>query len=388
MRRKTSIGRPRILFVTHDVTPYGASRSLQLLLHQLEGFEIDLVVPKYVLSFARMRENRKIFRKQDEVQIRKKFGSHIRFIYQSILDCDWMCYAASSAVKKNNVYAALEFIFGSIDKLYLRYIVWKNRYVVVHLNSTVLHRYASLTHGAKTIIHIREELKRPNQTEFVRDYQRCDGAIFIDRPTFSSLACASSVPNTILMNPFDMTDVYDYGVPDIDVDFRNRIVFGMFGQINDFKGVSFVVEGFVRAQLRNAVLLIVGRGSRQYIDECREKAGTAQNIYFIPEEEQIKKYYAVTDYIIRGDENLGMGRTIYEALYAGCGVVVPGKEDIFEVFFEYERFQDKVFDYSSRDFESFTVALKCANRKKDTEFFPVSNTETHGRSCRDFIMGL
>ncbi len=380
------VKKSKILCITHDVGAYGASRSLQLLLNRLEGFEIDLVVPRYVFSFRRMLENKKFFREQDEADIRRKFGSHIGSVHQVIMDCDWLCFEASHFKKKKNIYTILEFIFSTTDTWYLKYLIWKNQYEFIHLNSTVLHRYATLGREVKTLIHIREDVKQPNPKDFIHDYKLCHGAIFIDRTAYLSLECADSIPNRVLMNPFDMTDVYDYGIPDIGIEFDNKIVFAMFGQINETKGIDFVIEGFVKANLPNTVLLIVGSGSREYIDVCRIKIADNENIFFLPEEQQIKKYYAITDYVIRGESYLGLGRTIYEALYSGCGVIVPGKEEEFaEMFFEYQIFCEKVIAYTARDIDAFVVAIKRADTKKDANFQLLSNCETYVEQFKDFL---
>ncbi len=379
----------RILFITHDIGLYGASQSLQLLLKNLKGYHVDLVIPKQIYSFRRMMLNRAVFNKHDEMAIREKFGHQIGTIHQIVMDCDWWCFKASLHTKKKNIYAVLEYLFAIYGKWYLRYVLMRQTFDAVHLNSTVLHNYIGLKSGQKFLIHIREEVAQPNPINFISNYQAFDGAIFIDSSTLNSLSCAQSIKHSIIMNPFDMTDIDRFGKPDINIDFSNNIVFAMIGQMNDVKGAAFVVETFVQAKLSNAVLLIVGNGEKGYRESCRKIAGESPQIYFFPEDSNVKQYYAVADYIIRAEISLGLGRTIYEALYSGCGVLVPGdNEQISESFFEYDRLKGKIIGYVPRDSKSLTEALASAVRKKETDFKPLSNIDVYTKNFIRFVSEL
>ncbi len=54
--------------------------------------------------------------------------------------------------------------------------------------------------------------------------------------------------------------------------------------------------------------------------------------------------YASTDYVVRGDPAPCVGRTIYEGLYSGSHIIMPGPPKA-DLIFEAERFGDAIRFY-------------------------------------------
>ena len=66
--------------------------------------------------------------------------------------------------------------------------------------------------------------------------------------------------------------------------------------------------------------------------------------------ENVNGIYAISDFIIRGEECFGVGRTVYEGLYSGCNVIIQGERqiDLFKIS-GYDKFKKKIFFYEPRN---------------------------------------
>ena len=83
-----------------------------------------------------------------------------------------------------------------------------------------------------------------------------------------------------------------------------------------------------------------------------------KRIEFHGEEKDINRIYALSDYIIRGEIDFRIGRTIFEALYADCDVILPSSDKEIEREKDLRVLRDKVHIYTPRDRKSLTTVIE------------------------------
>ena len=86
--------------------------------------------------------------------------------------------------------------------------------------------------------------------------------------------------------------------------------------------------------------------------------------------------YALADYVLRGEAYPCVGRTIYEALYAGCGVIIPGSP-ANHTLFEYERFAPRVHFYPPADEARLRAVFEALQTVKLADKRGESNVAAH-----------
>jgi glycosyltransferase involved in cell wall biosynthesis len=134
------------------------------------------------------------------------------------------------------------------------------------------------------------------------------------------------------------------------------------------KGVDLVIDAFKQVGATDARLVIVGTGHAVEVTRLKALAAADKRILFWGTEKDISSIYTLSDYTVRGEAYHCVGRTIYEALYAGCGVVIPGDASNHTLF-EYDRFRERISFYSPGDREALRqtfaslVGKKVADKK-------------------------
>lgn len=366
----------KALFVLHEgVFIYGANRSISGVLKNTE-YDYDLMIGR---SFTK---------KPDERELREMFGSHLRNIYVVWLPryrChvyDRLSLYSECAQIVNNVMA---FLHAPGRKRIIR----KGGYDYVHLNSVVL--YPMVDSSARYVMHMREFLNERYRRigNVVRALQQVRGVIYIDKKTRVITEKIVVNANSILLNnPFDMTWVQDvdygeslkrYGLS------PQNVVFAMLGQICDFKGSRRVIEAFMRHRNENSRLLIAGNDEHAYARECREMARDDKRILFCGELKDTGSIYRVSDYIIRGEADFGIGRTIYEGLFSGAGVIVPGRPENLLDMPESDSFREDIYLCDVENGQDLTEVIdECARHKRTGRQF-LSNIGEYMTKYNAFI---
>lgn len=362
------------LFITHDVSNYGASRSLQLLLRNYKGINIDLIVKKDPL------------RKNDFVSIRERFGKGIRTIREYYLPFAY-CYKYKPDITiKLLVYKTLMKFLWLFDKRNLYAAIRKGHYDYIYLNSLVLHPI--ITDDMPFVIHVRDIFDKSSQ-KAVSSIKKAMAVIFIDEATRAPFSDAALRNSIVLNNPFDMMPLKQYvreDVVKVGVDFQENTIFSLIGQVTEKKGVGFIIKCFMKVSNENDRLLIVGGGERKYIAEYKIMARDDRRIIFWGEESDILKIYAVSDYILRGESYHCIGRTIYEGLYSGCRVIVPGDKNNMESIFEYDKFKDSIYFYTPRsNNELQDLFEELSDEKVGARTFH-SNVDDYVRRFHEFVI--
>jgi glycosyltransferase involved in cell wall biosynthesis len=259
----------------------------------------------------------------------------------------------------------------------------RETYDFIHLNSLVLHRL--IREDFPVFIHVRELLTN-NQAEVFRSLAKARGVIFIDRHTEAPFRDLRLPRTLVLNNPIDMTPPASRG-PESNQEEEKAVVFGVFAYHAPVKGSEFLIDAFRRAGLPSAKLWLVGDWDPEYRRQCERRTGGDDRIAFLGYTDDARDLYARCDYVLRGEAYPCVGRTVYEALYAGCEVVVPGApEDIARLYFETDRFREKIHPYAPRDPEALASLFRRLGERKVSGRKFLSNVPDYVNAFHSFIL--
>jgi glycosyltransferase involved in cell wall biosynthesis len=364
------MGRLKLLFVTHTVGHGGAARSLRELVSGYEDTDVDLAVPR--LAGA-----------PDDAAIRRFMGPRLRRIFRFWLPWSEVYVGHSKVWQSARTHLVFPLMWRAEQRRFARFAL-RERYDAVHLNSLVLHPMVSA--DLPIILHVREILTEQHARVWA-DAAKARGTIFIDEATRKPFDPQLPRRHLVLNNPVDMT-----GVGRLPADAAARIggdpaglgIFAMIGDLTDEKGLPFVVESFKQVRSPNARLVLAGRARPAARAKLERLAGSDRRIIFWGEERDIAQVYTLADYVMRGEAYPCVGRTIYEALYAGCGVVIPG-DPASHGMFEYERFAERIHFYTPRDRSGFVEQLEALAGQKQTAKHGESNVRSYVAEFDRFV---
>lgn len=348
----------KALFVLHEgIFIYGANRSIAGVLQNLE-YDYDLLICK---SFTR---------KVDEGELRQLLGRHLKNIYTV-----WMPRYRCQYYDKVSLFSECSHVVNNIMAFFCKKkrtrIIRQGGYDYVHLNSLVL--FPMIDENARYIVHAREIINPQyrRMEQFIRAMERATGIIYIDEATRIPIeAVMSNKRAMVLNNPFDMTWVADADYEDslrkCGVA-RTNTVFAMLGQVGDNKGSKFVIRSFMRHANPDSRLLIVGNNDHAYGRECEKMTKDDGRVIFCGEMKNTGSIYRISDYIVRGEPQFCIGRTIYEGLFAGAGVIIPGHETDVEKMQSGDELRDKIHFYEPESEDSLAAVIQECSHVKQTD---------------------
>ena len=375
----------------HDAScRYGASKSAQLLISNLKGFEIDIAIPKQLLSFKRMGKEKKFFNCDSELSIRKKFNNNINNIYPIMMIFDWWCNIVSEQVyKKKNIYGFLENILSKVYFIFLKIIVFLSKYDLIHLNSTVSHFYSRLSSTSPISMHVREGIITHPKANFIHSLKFLRGAVCIDNAIACSIPTQSSLARQVVLNPFDMRGVDKANLIDFGFKSRDYIIISFVGRLDKMKGFDFVINSFNKCKNNNLKLVIFGSGRDESVKFVKEIATKNKNVYFANFVEDTKSIYQNSDYVVRGEDHLALGRTVYEAVLSQTPIIIPVKnENLSGDFIEYEKHKSLIYQYEARNCNSLSKVFDSLHKKKNKTAKGQSNIDEHVSSMKNFWESL
>jgi glycosyltransferase involved in cell wall biosynthesis len=361
----------KVLFITHDAALYGASKSLQPI---VRGFADDLVDLMVSLRFI------------DNVQVselRDRFGSHLRRIYRYFLPFDRDYKGKDPRRGRSAIVSAAREALWKMQRSRVRRIFHEEQYDVIHLNSLTLHRLVDDAH--EFYIHVREIYDGSDDGVY-QSLQAARGVIFIDDATRKPFEHLHLRRSMVLNNPVDMTSVDQHRQIAVSGgSVSNKVIFALIGKLSENKGTIFIIETFRMLAAQHAELLIVGNGEGDSLAQCKRAAGGDARVHFLGEEPDIAKVYAAADYILRGEAYPCVGRTVYEGLYAGCEVIVPGNTEAASGFFEIDRFKESIHFYDPRHQQSLLNQLERHADRKVPRKRGLSNVTEYLQQFRTFL---
>jgi hypothetical protein len=243
---------------------------------------------------------------------------------------------------------------------------------LIHLNSLVLLDLVALIRkkrpGIPIISHVREVLGQ-NLNKIDRQLiQDLDGLISIDYATEYRLkTLVPDYPSNRMyriQNPFRSVA---FDGESLNVFFPVGVnVFAILGQITLAKGVDFVCECFHEANLENTILVVFGNDENSYALSLKKYwSSLNKNILWCGNHDYLyeKGVYSKIDVVVRGDLSFRTGRTVYEGLFSGSRVIIPGSDSELLADSDLSSFSNKVEMYKPRDKESLIKTFKATHTK-------------------------
>jgi len=383
----------KIAFITQDIGLYGSSRSLQLTLKGLinkgclKKEDIIIIYPKAVKSSS----NEKLKEK-----LRESYFSEFSNSKSWILPFSYIIYG----IHINKLEKTKSFI-----RILLFYMFWifkykkqlkKENVKQIYLNSITLWPILFvLPKHIKIIMHIREifDLNK-SFSKIARRIivNKCSELIAIDKKTaLPFLDCNKKI--IIIRNPFEMKMARKlkeekcvviskkYGMnPD-------KIHVSLIGSIQEAKGQKFFYDIAKKCDGSDDFeFVIVGDGRGHYYNDFVNTVSNIGNLHYIGEVKNIEEIYAITHIVIRCDNFFPLGRTVWEAYYSGCKVLLPYNvnDDISEIK---DYLNKEIFLYDLRNAESAISKLK---EIKNQGFgidnnLPTGNIDTHIKEISDIL---
>lgn len=366
----------KVLIVSHShISLYGAVTSLKLLLRSID-WDYDLVYPKHY------RKN------PSDQEIRDFFGEKTGKIIRAYLPYHSTAASSISTISrriKDVIIRAKAFC----DSFRLNREIKKGGYDYILLNSIIL--FSMIRKKPRYAIYLREtcKLKGLSRKWLVHKLNQADKVIMID-PVIIRALKGLNTEYRVINNPFDMTGMKTLirsemvrKHPEISTE---KIVILIAGAVNESKGVLFAIEAFNQIERKDIQLVIAGEGMHDYMSKCRNLARNNPDIIFIGDQPRIEEIYFLTDYLLRADLYFATGRTVYEALYSGCSVIMQADNaKDSEWFQEYDQFRDHIFFYKTRDPDSLKNVFRSLPLEKVSERIYRSNTEQYITEIKSFL---
>lgn len=354
----------------------GACESIRLFIQNM-GCKTDLIIPKGELDFISKR------------MLRNYYGENIENIYEFFLPysvehtggCE--VYDVNDMKRRwRNFQVHRKELYGFLDEM---------RYDWIHLNGLGL--YPILNRRYPMTIHVRQVFNGGRLEKMKRLYflNQSRALICIDKSSFEPFR-EMNKRYLVIANPVDQTGINAISKEDVRKKYQiddSVTVFVMAGTVSEGKGVGFVIDAFqdfCKVRSYPCKLLIAGQGMPEYKKQCSRLAGDNPDIHFLGQlsRQEMRELYRMSNYMIRADQEVGIGRTAWEALYSGIGLIIQGGEEILEEISKETGGYKNVFVYKPRNKESLVQAFLDSQGKK-TENQGKSNAGKYAKIINDFI---
>ncbi len=365
---------------------YGAETSLKEYIKELlknKDLEIHLLV----------RESLFIKKEEIEKEINRFFnGIEIKKIYILPLPlvtkgmCDSKDLKQNLSLKQNIADVLNDIIWGLYSKKkYIEILKYEN-YDIIHLNTFGLYKLV-LSNKYNFYIHVRSLIEK---TEIINKIKnKLKGIIFIDNAAYVPFS-KYNLENKflILNNPINGKQALEVSQKEkTEILSRynlkeNNIILSLIGRISPGKGVLYVINEFNKIKNSNIKLLIIGDSDDlKYKDKCM-KAIKNSNIIFTGVTSKIKLFYSITDYVLRGDDLIGIGRTHLEALFSGKKIIIPGNCSFVEKNNILLKYKEQIITYEvQKENELFEIIKKL---EKYNYLDSYSNTKEYANKMLKF----
>jgi glycosyltransferase involved in cell wall biosynthesis len=239
----------------------------------------------------------------------------------------------------------------------------REKITTVHLNSLVLWPLLLvLPRSMKKIIHIREVPDNSIEARIAINTIRILATEIISIDTITDIPFALSGKSRIVSNPFNMTESrrlreikesikMELGIP------PKSFVVSLLGPVGKQKGIDFLIKIIKEyTHTKNLEFIILGNpqglDGERYVQELKRY----ENVKYFTEQKDTEKFYAITDVVIRCEDYLPLGRTVWEGIFAGGLALVPvNKNDDISVIKEY--LEKYIFTYQALDVNSCVRTL-------------------------------
>lgn len=261
----------------------------------------------------------------------------------------------------------------------------------IHVNAHVMWPLLVLVgrRAERITMHVRDLLdyeRFPVGSKLVASVirRRADRIIAIDN--LAAQPFIASGKATVLTNPFDMASVYELrrnrpAVYDRLGIRRGPRYVAMLGQISELKGAPLLVDVAKRLRDRAGIhFLLAGPDSTPYAKRIISEIRDLPNVTYLGEMMDVEQVYAVADVVVRCDAFLPLGRTLWEAYFAGCKVLAPARniDDTSEIDY---LLGNAMWLYRATDGESMARTLE---QIVDIEIAPPSRSGNAAEYAKKF----
>ena len=341
----------KILFITHDISHYGASRSLQLLTKNFnEDFYLAIQNP--------------IFKKNLDLNtVSKNFGVNKKNIFLLNLPSSHCVLLPKEPLKAKIARFIFNFRF-LFSKIKINQFFKNESFDIIHLNSLTL--CPIITKYFPFTIHAREYFINKNKIFFnpISYIKKSSGIIFIDRSTTIPFLSYSLNNQSIIPNPVDMIPLLKNwdrkkALEYLKIKENNSTIYSVIGRVDieEDKGVGFLISSFKKIKKDNIILLIIGFATKETKMKCLSLIANDQRIILYGEIQDQGLIYSASDIILRGESEFRVGRTHLEALYSGCKIIIPGNAEDINDDSILSKFNEKITAYIPRNSESLENAI-------------------------------
>ena len=326
----------KIAFITHTTTFGGAglssSKTIQFLLDKglLQPEECLLIQPR--VRDPSNEKNDLYFNLKKTIKF-YEFKLPFSPVFKGV--------TSNYLIKLSYTYKEFIAIFSYL--VYYNKILKQEKITIVHLNSLVLWPLLLvLPKSIKTVIHIREVPNNSIEARIAIFVITHYATKIISIDPISDISFSNSGKSVVISNPYNMTISRELrplknsikselGIP------PESFVVSIFGLIGEQKGFDFFIKIINSStQIKNLVFVIVGKPAGKYGEECIQLLKNYPNVKYLGEQNDTSKFYAITDVVIRCEDYLPLGRTVWEGIFAGGLALVPvNKNDDISVIQEY-----------------------------------------------------
>lgn len=254
-----------------------------------------------------------------------------------------------------------------ISILLLKRFLAAERFDILHFNSHVLASVARklvAENGRQkptVIVHVRDFLIR-NPTNQERDnLLAIDSFICIDAATrdrlIEVLGDGIKLRCTIIQNPFYSVTGRHFEAERFSPN-RDLVKFAVVGPVTPDKGVIAIARAFLSSNIPKAILYVVGAGSDSKSVEEIANISAGRLIVLGEIRELVERgFFNSIDVLVRGECAFRTGRTVYEALYAGVAVLLPGNQQQMNADANLRVFQSSVYLYPPDQFVELAISM-------------------------------
>lgn len=342
---------------------YGAAKSIGYLLRYSRIGNYDILC------------DNKLFHKYGEAYIREYTNNRVQEIFCANLPFLEKALWYSS-INKYGYYKYLKMrISNSIvnikyftNKNKIAKIIKSGNYDVIYLNAFTLARL--IRKQKHFIIHARDLCNIRKNRILQKALAEVKAIICIDEAVKQRIQ--EVYPHVyenklkVIMNPFNMSSEMNIINEAFKIHLEKlvagRIAIALIGIIDKTKGCDFVLNVFKKNKRVDLCFLMIGNGDSDIINICKRFSSEDDRIFYIPETKDIYTVYRNIDYVVRGDEVFCTGRTVFESLYSGCGVILQGQTNDVRNIFGYQEFSDKIIMYSPRNAKSLQDVFNSVDR--------------------------
>ena len=368
-----------ILFVTHDISTGGASRSLQGLLSykqkNINAFLLVNIIDTTLFKISR-------------AELSKKFNIEEKNIIFGFIPFNY-CYefGETGLSLRRRISSTIRYTLWLLYEPFYKVLLKQKNINIVHLSDLCLNQMIKSFHN--TFIHVRSLLVR-NKKQVYENLTQSSGLVFIDEITKHICFETGQHKSIVLCNPYNQSNVPERPdellIKHRTINISEKSIFVYAGQINfPLKGVGFIVDAFKKCKDDTMVLLLYGKAFGRSEADLLKEIDNESGIYYLGEENNLTNIYKYCDVIIRGEDKFSLGRTVFEGLFSGSLALIPGSEKDVSNTTELKVFSNQVIVYKPRNKDNFIEGIiKCKGYKRITGDY-TNNIKAYTQDFYHFI---